>query len=194
MTNPFISRDTVHAWSEEIGTNLQRHETSLQRLLKGQRRLTRFIEQNAEQMKPGTAAVCMYMTGVIARMFELAGGTIRGATWEQVHEAEAKVAKHFDALLPLDEGTVDRFHDVADRAQPHILDEAAMVMLQTPVDEGQPELDKKESLKILLICWVVTEVLDANWRPPGDFVGESTYTFKFIEPKPMPRLPEGGQG
>jgi hypothetical protein len=188
MANAFIPRDTVHAWSEQIGQQLGEHETSIQRLLKDQRRLTKFIETYAEQMGPGTAGVCVYMTGVIARMFELAGGSTKSATWEQVRDAERRVLAHLDALLPLDEALVDRFHGIA-RAQAHILDEAAMVLMQTPSPEGQPEMDPKESLKILIVSWVVTEVLDANWRPPAGFAGEATYAYHHIEPKPLPALP-----
>ena len=57
MANSLIPRATVHAWSEQIGQQLGEHETSIQRLLKDQRRLTKFIETYAEQMGPGTAGV-----------------------------------------------------------------------------------------------------------------------------------------
>jgi hypothetical protein len=189
MGNLLIPRTTIHAWSEEIGQQLDLHQTSLQRLLKDQRRLTRFIEENAENLGPGTGGVCVYMTGVIARMFELAGGSLRAATWEQVREAEKKVGAAVAQLLPLDEGVVDRFHAVEGRAQAHLLDEAAMVLLQTPSPEGQPEMDKKESFKVLLICWVVTEVLDQNWKPGKGFAGEASYTYHHIEPTPLPAAP-----
>ena len=37
---------------------------------------------------------------------------------------------------------------------------------------------------MLLLCWVITEVLDALWRPPSSFEGESTYAYVHIEPTP----------
>jgi hypothetical protein len=33
-----------------------------------------------------------------------------------------------------------------------------------------------------VVCWVVVEVLDANWRPGKGFEGEDTYTYKHIVP------------
>lgn len=186
MSNPLIPRPVVHAWSDAIAEQLGDHQASLQRLLKEQRRLTRFIEQNQKHMGPNTASVCVYMTGVIARMFDMAGGRMRSATWEQLHAAEAKVQQHLDAMLPLDEGFVDRFHAIPGRAQAHILDEAVLAMFQTERAEPETDLDRAESFKVLLVCWVVTEVLDANWRPPAGFVGETTYAYHHIEPRPLP--------
>jgi hypothetical protein len=184
MPNALIPRHTVHAWSEQIGNDAHNHQSSLQRLIKDQRRLTRFIEENQAEMNPVTAGVAVYMTGVIARMFDLAGGRLKGATWAQVREAEARVAAHLDALLPLDDGLPGRLHAIADRAQPHILDEAAMVLFEREPGEEEEALDKKESLKVLLMSWVVIEVLDANWRPPAGFQGESTYAHVHIDPTP----------
>lgn len=182
MSNAFIPRVTVHEWSERIAADAESHQSALQRLLKSQRRLTRFIETERESLDGMTAGVCVYMTSVIARMFDLAGGSLRNATWEQVHAATAKVSAAVDALLPLDDGFVARFHAV-DRAQPHILDEAAMVLFERAPEEGeQAALDPKASLKVLLISWVVTEVLDANWRPPSGFSGESSYSHVAIDP------------
>jgi hypothetical protein len=183
MSNLLIPRTTIHAWSDAIAEQLSDHQTSLQRLLKGQRRLTRFIELNQEHMNPGTSSVSVYMTGVIARMFELAGGRMRNATWAQVHAAEAKIQQHLDAMLPLDDGFADRFHAIEGRAQAHILDEAVMALFEAQrSEEEEEELDHAESFKILLVCWVVTEVLDANWRPPASFEGEASYSYVHIEP------------
>ena len=188
MANPLIPRAQVHAWSKHIAENLPQHHPSMQRLLKSQRRLTRFIEENQASMKPGTVPVSVYMCGVIIRMFDLAGGELRSATWEEVREAQRRVAGWVDAMLPLDDGLVDRFHGVAGRAQAHILDEAAMAMLQSQRGENEEPIDRAEALKILLLCCVITEVLDGNWRPSRDFQGDSSYEYVHIEP----RAPEGG--
>jgi hypothetical protein len=194
MPHALIPRATVHAWSDEIAERLEQHQTSLQRLMKDQRRLTRFIEENREQMTPQTAGVCMYMTSVIARMFEMAGGTLRSGTWEQVRAASAKVAAGAKACLPLDDGFIDRFHALPDRAQAHILDEAAMVLLQVRSGDDAQDLDNTEALKVLFVSWVVTEVLDACWRPPADFQGEATYTYTHIDPPAPLKLPEPTEG
>ncbi len=180
MPNALISRATVHIWSEQIAEDAASHQSSLQRLLKAQRRLSRFIEENHQEMSPATAGVCIYMTSVVARMFDLGGGSLRNVTWAHIRNASAKVQGALDTLLPLDEGFLDRFH-ATDRAQAHILDEAAMVLMERDPDEEQADLDKTEALKVLLVTWVVTEALDAAWRPPATFEGESTYTYVHLE-------------
>lgn len=184
MSNSLIPRQTVHAWSDAIGNAPMDHSTSLQRLLKDQRRLTRFIEENSAAMVGSTGGVCVYMTSVIARMFEMAGGRLKNATWDHVRAAEARVRSKVDAILPLDLELVDRLHAVTDRAQPHILDEAAMVLFLSTRKEGEEEIDLVEALKVLLVSWVVIEVLDACWQPPKDFVGDASYTYFHIDPPP----------
>lgn len=185
MPNAFIPRSTVHDWSETIGDSPESHQTSLTRLLKEQRRLTRFIEENAENMQPATAGVSIYLTGVVVRMFDLAGGRLRSATWAQIREAEAKINGLIGGLLPLDDSFPERARGV-DRAQPHILDEALFALFDRErPEEGEEEADLEplELAKVYLMLWVVTEVLDANWRPAGDFAGEETYSYVHIEPK-----------
>lgn len=185
MPQPFLSRETIHAWSEAIGDNPDQHHTSLQRQLKAQRRLTKWIEQNRASMKGPTAGICMYLTGVVARMFELAGGRLRHASWAQIREAEVEVQAKLKGLLPLD-GLLDRLHAFGDRAQPHILDEAAMVLFQTERGEDEDPVDETESLKVLAVLWVVIEVLDRCWTPPSGFAGDTTYTYVHIDPPSPP--------
>lgn len=186
MPNALIPRPTVHDWSETIGADPQAHQTALTRLLKDQRRLTRFIEENAENMHPATAGVSVYLTGVIVRMFDLAGGRIRNATWAQIREAEAKVNGAIADLLPLDDTFPERAR-TAGRAQAHILDEAIYALFERDRDteedeENEADLDTLETIKVYLLLWVVTEVLDANWRPAKDFEGEAEYAHMHIEP------------
>lgn len=182
--NAHIPRATVHDWSEMLAERAHEHTSALQRLLKDQRRLTRFIEENQKQMGPATVGVCIYMTSVIARMFDIAGGRLRSATWEDVRAAEARVQAHVGSLLPLGEGFLDRLHAITNRAQAHIIDEAAMVLFEADQDEDEANLSEVESLKILLVSWVITEVLDANWTPPKDFQGEASYVHVPIKPTP----------
>ena len=87
-----------------------------------------------------------------------------------------------DALLPLDDDLLERFHNLPNRAQAHILDEAAMALFVAERSETEQDLNTVEAFKVLVVCWVVTEVLDANWRPASDFEGEETYTYVHIEP------------
>jgi len=185
MSNAFIPRDTVHNWSEDIGNEIGEHQAALTRLLKNQRRLTRFIERNQQHLAPGVSGVSVYLTGVVVRMFDLAGGRLKAATWDDIHRAEAKVKGQVRGLLPVDDGFADRFR-AADRAQPHILDEAFMALFEADRENDEVEVDDTESLKMLLMLWVIVEVLDANWTPAKGFEGESDYTYVHIDP-PKPQ-------
>ncbi len=181
MSNALIPRDVIHAWSEQIAEQIADEQVSLQRVLRDQRRLTRFVQKNQEHMAPATVGVSMYMTGVIARMFDMAGGRLKSATHAQVNEAATKVQQLLGQVLPLDDGFAERFRSVP-RAQAHILDEAYMALMSEP--EGEEEdLDRNEALKVLMLMWVITEVLDANWKPGKDFEGEASYTYVHIEPE-----------
>lgn len=183
MPNPYLPRQQVHEWSDAIGNDPE--NPALQRLLKQQRRLSRWIEENAENLSGPTAGVALYLVGVVARIFDLAGGRLKAATWEQVREAEKRVLAAVDELLPLDDSLPERARAISWRAQPHILDEALMALFERPKQlEEEQELDLGETLKVYLIMWVATEVLDQNWQPPKGFQGETEYRYVHIEPEP----------
>ena len=183
MPNPFIPRLTVHDWSEKIGQDPSEHQAALTRLLKDQRRLSKFIEENRESMDPATSGVTVYLVGVIARMFDLAGGRLRGATWEQVRDVSAKVGAEVESLLPADASFVERARGVSWRAQPHILDEALMALFQRETAEGETDLPDAEKVKVYLLLWVATEVLDQNWKTAPGYTGDTSYTDVHLEPK-----------
>lgn len=181
MANPIIPRAWVHEHSDAIGAHQEDHQAALNRLLAQQRRLTRFLEENREQMGPATAGVSLYLYGVLARLYDLSGGQLRAATWEQVRDAERKVKAQVPALLPLDDQFAERARK-ADRAQPHLLDEALMALFsrEKPV-AGEADLGDAEAAKVYLLMWVANEVLDACWHPPKGFVGDATYAYVHIE-------------
>lgn len=183
MPNAYLSRDWVHTTSEKIGEEALESQASLARLLKAQRRLTRFLEENQASMEPATAGVSVYLTGVVIRLFDLAGGRLRSATWAQVRDAAARVQGAVPDLLPLDDDFVGRMREVSWRAQPHILDEAWMSLFdRTNRREEEQDLDKQEAFKVFCLMWVAIEVLDGNWNPARGFEGESDYTYVHIEP------------
>lgn len=183
MANPYIPREIVHTWSETIGESPEEHASSLTRLLKVQRRLGRFIEENRENLEPTAQGVTTYLVGVVARMFELAGGRLKKATWAQVREAEARVQQAALSILPYDEGFAERLRALEWRAQPHILDEAYMALfVKEDHRDEEVELDPTDSLKVFFLLWVAVEVLDGNWRPAKDYAGESEYAYVHIEP------------
>lgn len=177
MANPFLPRDQVHAWSEEIGTDPTRHQAAITRLVRDQRRLSRFVEENSKGMATGlTGGVAVYLIGVVMRMFDLAGGRMRDVTWEQVRAAEAKVQTLVPQVLPLGDGLVERLR-AAPRSQPHVLDEAIYALMERPTKSEETPLDATEAFKVYLLLWVATEALDANWTPPKGFAGPMTYAF-----------------
>lgn len=183
MPNPYMPRPTVHEWSEQIGDDPRAHQAALSRLMKEQRRLAKFIEENRASMEGGTAGIATYLVGVVARMFDLAGGRLKAATWEQVREAEARIAAAVPDLLPIDDTFPERVRQVGWRAQPHVLDEALMALFMRPKKEDEPDLADPEKAKTFFLLWVATEVLDANWRPPAGFEGESDYAYVHIVPE-----------
>ena len=182
MSNPYMPRDAVHAWSEAIGADPRAHAAALARLLKDQRRLSKFIEENKASMESGTGGVAMYLVGVVCRMFELAGGRMKGATWENTRDAEKRIGAVVDQLLPLDAKLPERARSISWRAQPHVLDEALMALYQRPQAPNEPDLKEAEKLKTYLLLWVAVEVLDASWTPAPGFQGETSYTYKHIDP------------
>ncbi len=185
MPNPYLPRAQVHAWSDDIGAQQTAHQGALNRLLQQQRRLTRFLEENQKQLEPTTAGIALYLYGVLARIFDLAGGQLRAVGWDQVREAEARIRTVVGDLLPVDDGFAERVRAVPWRAQPHLLDEAMFALFERPAQgEEEEQLDQAELAKVFLLMWVAIEALDACWRPPKGFTGETTYTHVHIEHEP----------
>ncbi len=184
-SNPLLPREQVHAWSEAIGTESEGHSSAITRLLKEQRRLSRFVEENVVSMEGMSAGVAMYLVGVIVRMFDLAGGRLRKVAWDDVRAAEKRVGALVDQLLPIDDGFVARAREVP-RAQAHILDEAlyALFIRDQSADDGDEDgaaeepLEPEEAFKVYLLMWVATEALDRNWQAPSSLEGEAEYAHK----------------
>ncbi len=177
--NPHIPRSAVHTWSEQIGEDLADHRVAVVRLLKDNRRLSRFVEENAASLEGAGGSVCQWLVGVVIRIFELSGGRMRAATWEQVRAASARVQGHVEGLLPFDSSFPDRARAV-ERRQAHILDEALYNLFERTPKEGEVALPPVEAAKVYLMMWVATEVLDENWAPPVGFAGEKAYEFSAV--------------
>jgi len=174
MANPLIPRAQVHTWSERIGEDAADHRTAITRLLKDQRRLSRFVEENAQSMEGTTGGVAVYLIGVILRMFDLAGGRLRSATWDDVRGAERHVSGFVEGLLPVDDGFLGRARGV-ERAQAHILDEALYALFVRDSKDEEQDLDDAEAFKVYMLMWVATEALDKNWRPSKGTPTEASY-------------------
>jgi hypothetical protein len=116
-------------------------------------------------MLPGNSGVATYFVARIMRMFDLVGGRLKAATWEQIRDAQVRWGAAVPTMLPLDDQSHVRARMVLGRAQPHVLDEALLALFERPVTEGEPDLDS-------WMIWVVIEALDANWTLPKGFQGE----------------------
>lgn len=182
MPNAFIPRAVVHEWSEQIGNNPPEHQAALSRLLRDQRRLSKFVEENRESLQPASAGVAMYLVGVIIRMFELAGGRLRGGTWEQIRAASGRIESELGNLLPADDKFPERVRAIAWRSQPHILDEALMALFERPTGENEADIAMGEKAKVTFLLWAAIEVLDQNWTPKPGWAGEATYKYVKIDP------------
>lgn len=192
MPNPFVARPQVHEWSETIGEVPEDHRSAITRLIRDQRRLSRFVEENAKSMVGVTGGVSVYLIGVILRMFDLAGGRMRNVTWEDVRAAEQYVQGQVDQLLPVDKTLPERARKGV-RSQPHILDEALYALFERPPSDGEAAMDDTEAFKVYLLLWVAIEALDKNWTPPKGFAGDTDYSFHYIAP-PEPKAPAGKDG
>ena len=145
------------------------------------------MQENSANLTFSSSGVGIYLLGVITRMFDLAGGRLKSATWGQIREAEKRIGQAVDQVLPIDAQFGERLRTVEWRAQPHILDEAIMSLFdRDEEDKGEEEesLDPVECAKLFFLLWVAVEVLDENWKPAKSFDGESSYTYVHIDPKP----------
>ena len=167
MPNPAITRDDVHRLAEacsDAGADFQRVAT---RLLKEQRRLTRFFEQNVGALGGQSGEVALYMYAVILRIFEQYGGRMRKVSGSEINKASERVNGAAPGLLPFDEGFPARVRELEWRAQPHILDEALWALFERDEkEEGEVDVEHEQGALLFLLLWVATEALDHSWSSP----------------------------
>lgn len=169
MSNAAIPRETVHRFAEACSDDPLAHQSTALRLLKDQRRLSRWFEQNAAHIGAVPVQVASYMLSVTLRIFELSGGRLSRVTTDDLDRATARVQAHTDALLPADKAFGARAKEVADRAQPHILDEILWALYERDDKdkrEGEADMDPGDCALAYLLLWTAVEALDANWQPP----------------------------
>lgn len=170
MSNPAIPRDEVHRLAEICGNDPAGHSPTAFRLLKEQRPLSRFIEQNAAAIGAVPAQVALYMLTVTIRVFEQVGGRMSKVSGETLDRAAARVHGHMDEVLPPDKSLAERARAVADRAQPHLLDEILWALYEredSEKKEGESDLDPQQSALVYFLLWTAVEALDASWRAPA---------------------------
>ncbi len=167
MPNAAIPRDRVHELAEACSDEGPGFQSRAARLIKEQRRLTRFFEENMAPMGPLPGQVALYMLTVVMRIFEQSGGRMRKVAGRDIDEAVARVQAVTDSLLPADKGVPERARTIEWRAQPHILDEVLWALYERDPKEkkeGEVDIGDTDSLMVFMMLWSAVEALDANWE------------------------------
>jgi hypothetical protein len=172
MANPAITRDTVHELAEACSEAGDSFQSTAARLIKEQRKLSRYFEDNIGTLGPMNAQVALYMLAVSIRVLQQVGGRLRKASGSDLNGATTRIQAVVDSLLPADEGFADRARAIEWRAQPHLLDEILWALYERPAEDKKEEevdIPHGESALIYLLLWTAVEALDANWVPPRDW-------------------------
>ncbi|MCK6506152.1 hypothetical protein L6R53_22700 [Myxococcota bacterium] len=172
--NPAIPRDLVHRLAEACSDEGAAFTPTALRLVKEQRRLSRYIEQNVQHLGPLPAQVALHMLTVTLRIFEQVGGRMGKVSTRDIDAAAARIQAVADQLLPADKGLSERAKAIAWRAQPHILDEVLWALYDRDEEEkkeGEADLGNDQSALVYLVLWLAVEALDANWRAPEKIEG-----------------------
>ncbi len=183
--NAAITRAQVHFIGESC-SNDETYDATATRLLKDQRRLSRFFEQNAEPLGLIAGQVAIYMLSVCIRIFEQTGGRMRKVSGTDLQAAQKRVEPMLAALFPADEDFATRARGIVTRAQPHVLDEVLWALYVRPQDDDeQADLEPQQKAMVYVLLWTAIEALDANWSPPKGWDPES-----FVLPEGAEATPE----
>lgn len=166
MPNQAISRERVHELAEACSADPEGFNVIATRLVKDQRRLSRFFEENAEPLGMVPAQVGLYMLTVCQRVFEGVGGRMKKVSGADIADAQRKVQAALPALAPFDADFGERAKNWMDRAQPHLLDEVLWALYERGETEGEMALDSKQRALVYVMLWAAVEALDANWSAP----------------------------
>jgi hypothetical protein len=167
MPNAPIPRDRVHELAEACSDEGPDFQSRATRLIKEQRRLSRFFEENMAPMGPLPGQVALYMLTVVMRIFEQSGGRMKKVTGSDIDAAVDRVQATTDSLLPADKSVPERARTIEWRAQPHILDEVLWALYERDEKEkkeGEVDLGEEESLMVFMMVWSAVEALDTNWE------------------------------
>jgi len=169
MANPAINRDKVHALAEGCSDQGDSFQPVATRLIKHQRRLSRFFEQNVGEMGPMASQVGLYMLSVSLRIFDQIGGRLSKVNSNDIQAATAKVQGAAADLFPADDGFAERAKAVEWRAQPHLLDEIIWALFERDdKTDGEVDLETDKAALVYLMLWAAVEALDANWTAPDN--------------------------
>ena len=167
MANAAISREKVHSLAEACSEQGDSFQPVATRLIKHQRRLSRFFEQNVAEMGPMASQVGLYMLSVSLRVFDQMGGRMAKVNSEVINTASAKVQGVAADLFPLDDTFHERAKGVEWRAQPNLLDEILWALYERDDKaDGEVDLEPNQAALVYLMLWAAIEALDANWTAP----------------------------
>jgi hypothetical protein len=169
MSSTVISREQVHELAEACAADPNAFNVVATRLLKDQRRLVHFFEENNETMGMMAMQVGVYMLSVSLRVFEGVGGRMKKVSGADIASAQARVRAALPALAPFDQGFGERAKAWMDRSQPHLCDEVLWALYERP-DAGVA-LSPKESALVYVMLWTAVESLALNWSAPKGFEG-----------------------
>ena len=169
MPNIAINRDKVHALAEACSDQGDAFQPVATRLIKNQRRLSRFFEQNVGEMGPLASQVGLYMLSVSLRIFDQIGGRLSKVNGEDIASATVKVQAAAGELFPADDSFHERAKAIDWRAQPHLLDEILWALFERDdKTEGEVDLEPEKAALVYLMLWAAVEALDANWTAPDN--------------------------
>lgn len=170
MPNPAIPRDIVHASSEACGADPLAFQPIATRLIKEQRRLSRFVEESAQALGNLETQVVIYMLSVCLRVFEQRGGRMKKVSQADIDAALRRIQGVVPQLLPADGAFAERAKAIGWRAQPHLLDEVLWALYERGEADKKPgevDLDPGKSALVYLALWAAVEAMDANWSAPA---------------------------
>ncbi|MCB9760273.1 MAG: hypothetical protein H6739_10595 [Alphaproteobacteria bacterium] len=167
MPNPAISREDVHTLAEACSDAGDDFRPVATRLLREQKPLTNFLQENMPVMKGNSGEVALYMFAVILRIFDQYGGRMGKVTRAEARASAQRVKAAVDQLRPFDDSLPERVRAIDWRAQPHILDEVLWALYEREEkQENEIDVPPEQSALVFLLMWAAVEALDARWRPP----------------------------
>lgn len=175
MSNTAIPRDHVHRLSEACADAGMSFQSAAKRALENQSRVVRFFKGNLPEMADQPGEVSLYLLAVVVRIFEQCGGKLERVGAPEIEKATAKVqaAVRSAGLFPVTAEFPAKVRTIADRAQPHILDEALHALFEREErKEQEVEMEPEQSALVFVMLWAATEALDSAWRAPKTPVWE----------------------
>ena len=163
--NPMITRDQVHYLAEQCSDAPDEFQSIATRLLKKQRRLSRFFEQNAAPLGMVPAQVAPYMLSVCLRVIEQVGGRMYKVNSNQVEGATA--ASTTLSATSSCRRRLRRAREGLERPGAAPPARRSAVGTYDRPDENAEQHTSKTSRKLIyVLLWTAVEAIDMVWQAP----------------------------